>query len=409
LKILIIGINYAPEVVGIGKYTSEMAEWLGGRGHSIRVITAPPYYPQWEIAAGYSGARYQVERHGDIRVIRCPLWVPRKLDALRRILHLASFALSSFPVLIQQAFVFRPDLILVIQPPFLCAPGAWLAACLCRARLWMHIQDYEIDAAFEVGLLKHSGIERALRRFETFWMKRFDNISCISQRMIKHLGSKGIPAERRVLFCNWVDTQVIRPLDSPNSLRKEWGISENDCVAIYAGNMGRKQGLDTLLEAARILEPQSDIHLILAGDGSMRRILLKQAEGRTNVHFYPLQPPERLNELLNLADIHLLLQRSTSSDFFMPSKLLGMLSSGRPVIATFVHDSEVARSLEGCGLLVPPGDGTALAEAILSLARDPIRRQTLGRTGRSRALALWDKHRVLSAFEANLRKPILYV
>ncbi len=118
MRILIYGINYAPELTGIGKYTGEMAEWLAKQGHEVRMVTAPPYYPAWRVADGYSRWKYTHERLDGVVVWRCPLYVPANPSGLKRLSHLASFALSSLPVMIRQIF-WKPDVVL----------GKWGQAC----------------------------------------------------------------------------------------------------------------------------------------------------------------------------------------------------------------------------------------------------------------------------------------
>jgi putative colanic acid biosynthesis glycosyltransferase WcaI len=406
MKILIYGINFWPELTGVGKYTGEMAEWLASRSHDVHVITAPPYYPQWRIASGYSAWCYRHEARKTISVWRCPLWIPKRLTLLQRLLHLLSFSMTSLPVVLWQGLLTRPDLIIAVQPPLFCAPIAWLTAKLSRAKSWLHIQDNELKAAFELGFLRGRHLQRALESTESSLLRCFDHVSSISPTMVGQLAARGVPDQKRYLFPNWVDTEAICPLDTDNPFREQLGFSKEDIVAVYAGNMGRKQGLEILLEASRLLRDNPSIHLVLSGDGSMRSKLMKQASGLANVHFLPLQPPEQFNALLNLADIHLLIQEPRAFDAFMPSKLTGMLASGRPVIATFPEDSEVAGTLKGCGVLVAPGNSRALAEAIVAVAENPALRSQMGRVARDRAVALWEKQRVLSTFEAAVMKPL---
>jgi colanic acid biosynthesis glycosyl transferase WcaI len=140
MKILIHGINYAPEIVGTGKYTGELGPWLAARGHEVRVVTAPPYYPAWRVEHGYSARQYRCERIAGVDVWRCPVWVPDKPSAFKRLLHLASFAACSSPVMLRQA-LWRPDAVVLIEPTLFCAPAAWLTARLCAASGWLHIQD----------------------------------------------------------------------------------------------------------------------------------------------------------------------------------------------------------------------------------------------------------------------------
>jgi colanic acid biosynthesis glycosyl transferase WcaI len=402
MKILIYGLNYAPELIGIGKYTGELGGWLAEHGHLVRAVTAPPYYPQWRVATGYSSSRYLRETINGVLIYRCPLWVPRHPKVVYRFVHLASFAINSLPVVLIQALLWRPEIILVVQPPFLSAPGAWLAARLSGARVWMHVQDHELDAAFEVGLLRGSWLRRSLAVVERAVLSRMDRISSISSEMLRLLTQKGVPPEKQVFFPNWVDTLQIKPMDRPSHFRKHLGLGDGDVVALYAGNMGRKQALEHLIEAARRLERSPHLRIVLSGDGPMRLALEKEGRGLSNVRFLPLQPAEEFNELLNLADLHLLMQRTDSTGPFMPSKLAGMLASGRPVVATVHPDSDVAHSIEGCGRIVPPGQPVALAQAILELAQEPEKRRLLGERARRVAVQTWEKENILRKFEQEL-------
>jgi len=399
MKILIYGINFWPELTGVGKYTGEMAEWLASRGHDVQVVTAPPYYPQWKVEKGYSAWLYRRDRFHGIPIVRCPLWIPKRLSALHRIIHLASFAISSAPVVLWKALRWKPNVVFVLQPAFLCTPASWLASRLAGARCWMHVQDFELDAALELGLLKGGRFRQLLQSFEHFWMKRLDTVSTISDHMFDHLITKGISPKCRVMLKNWVDTQDICPMTGENAYRRQLGFTSETIVALYSGNMGRKQGLEVVIEAAKRLRDWPHYQFVLAGDGSMRVALQEEAQGLSNIHFLPLQPVEQLNELLNAADIHLLLQRPLASGFFLPSKLTGMLATGRPIAATAYEGSEIAKAIAGCGLLVPPDDPKAIVEAVLRLGGNPEERHEMGRKGREIAVSLWDKQAILEQFE----------
>jgi len=230
----------------------------------------------------------------------------------------------------------------------------------------------------------------------------FDTVSSISQAMLDRLPLRGIASDKHVFFPNWVDTDAIYPLDTPSPLRAELGLRREDVVALYSGNMGRKQGLEVLLEAARLLQDHPSIHFVLSGDGSTRQALVEKSAGMPNVLFLSLQPAERLNGLLNLADIHLLMQGGQGGDAFMPSKLTGMLASGRPVVATAHPRTQVAQVVTGCGMVTPPGDTAALAHAILHLATHPTERAQLGQTARTFALAHWSREGILRRFEKEI-------
>jgi len=218
MRILIYGINFWPELTGVGKYTGEMAEWLALRGHEVRVVTAPPYYPEWRVGHGYCSWHYAGEKliassaagrlhslvrgqgaaldeevvtgEAEISVYRCPLWVPRVQSGAKRILHLMSFVAGSLPVLTRQLF-WKPDVVIGIAPPFFGAPVALLAARCCGARAWLHIQDFELDAALQLNFLP-KWVRGPLEQVERFVLRRFDRVSTISPKMQEKLVMKGV-------------------------------------------------------------------------------------------------------------------------------------------------------------------------------------------------------------------------
>jgi len=402
MRILIYGINFTPELVGNGKYTGEMVDWLARHGHEVRVITAPPFNPAYTIGQGYSAWRYQREEFrtstgtGTFTAFRCPLYVPRNLSALKRILHIASFAATSFPLMLWQIF-WRPSLVLVVEPTASCIPGGAITAWLSGAKSWLHIQDFEVDAGFALGLLKSDFWRNLIVALDTKLMSGFDRVSTISGKMMERLHQKGFPTERSVMFPNWVDTTIVFPTGKTSSLRKELGISENAVVALYSGTMGRKQGLEILAKAAESLATNKDIQFVFCGEGPYRATLAGLSAHLPNVHWLPLQPFERLNALMNLADIHLLPQCAEAADLVMPSKLTGMFASGRPVIATAQQGTQLAAAVHDCGVVVPPDDATQFSQAIVQLAADAAWRTRLGQNARRCAETTLDKEKVLTA------------
>ncbi|NIM39767.1 MAG: WcaI family glycosyltransferase [Hydrogenophaga sp.] len=404
MKLLIYGINFAPELTGIGKYTGEMARWLAEAGHEVRVITAPPYYPDWKVGEGYSARHYRREHWHGVQVIRTPLWVPHRPGGAKRLLHLASFALASLPALAAQ-WRWKPDVVWVVEPPLMCAPAAAAFAALRGAGRWLHIQDYEVDAAFDLGLIKGRTLRRWVQRAEGWLMRRFDRVSTISGRMVERALDKGV-APGRVLHCpNWVDIGGVTPLAAPSDYRAELGLPPDAVVALYSGNMGNKQGLEVLADTARLLRDEPRIRFVFGGQGSGRADLQARCAGLDTVRFLDLQPLERLNHWLGLADVHLLPQRADAADLVMPSKLTGMLASGRAVLATAMPGTELCRVVEqdaACGLVVPPENPAALAEALRALAADPTRRAELGANGRRYAEAELSRDAILRRFEAQM-------
>jgi colanic acid biosynthesis glycosyl transferase WcaI len=417
VRILIHGLNFSPELVGVGKYTGEMAEWLAARGHEVRAVTAPPFNPEWKVAAGFSSWWYSREScpppsgpvensrkspaTGGLTVLRCPLWVPRQPSGAKRILHLASFALASFLVMLRQVS-WKPEIVLVVEPTLFCLPAALITGRFCQARTWLHVQDFEADAGFDLGLLKSGLLRSAIEWLEKKSMSAFDRVSTISEKMLATLASKGVARSAGRLFPNWVDTAAIAPLLRPSALRAQLGISAGEIVALYSGTMGRKQGLEILADAACRLSRREGLHFVFCGEGPGKLILSDLTGQLPNVQWIPLQPFARLNDLLNLADIHLLPQKANAADLVMPSKLTGMLASGRPVVATSRPGTQLTEVVRGRGIAVEPGDAAAFARAIEQLANDAALREKLGRNAREYAVSELQKESILSRLEQEL-------
>jgi colanic acid biosynthesis glycosyl transferase WcaI len=327
----------------------------------------------------------------------------RRSTAVRsRLLHLLSFAISSFPVILWQALVWRPHVVFVVEPPLGAAPGARLAAKLCGATSWLHVQDLEVDAAFELGLLRTPLLKRAALAIERWLMRGFSYVSNISEAMGMKLEEKGVDRRRMLFFPNWVDTSLIHPTSRQNALRTELKIKPRTRVVLYSGNMGEKQGLDLILEVARRFQSDPEVLFLLCGHGAVRERIGRAADGITNVRLIPLQPVSRLNELLNLADVHLLPQRAEATDLVLPSKLTAMMASGRPVVAAARIGSDVARFAGKGGLVVAPGDVPAFEHAIRRLLADGGLNRRLGASGRACALHHWERDSVMKRAFAQL-------
>ena len=377
MKIVIYGINYAPELTGIGKYTAEMAEWLGSAGHDVRVITAPPYYPKWEVYEGFNKFLYSKEKIRNVLVWRCPIYVPSHPTGFRRIIHLASFAISSVPLLIKHIF-WNPAVILCIEPPLVCAPGALGFATLVKAKTWLHIQDYEVDAALELGLLP-AELNGLLKKFECWLLRRFDVVSTISRSMVNKLSIKGVENSRQKLLPNWSNLDIVTLNRNDGvAFRAKHRISNLDYLVLYSGNMGEKQGLEMIIQAARLVAHKGRIHFLLCGDGSQRVKLETMAKDMnlTNMSFMPLQPLGEFSKLLNAADVHLVIQKKGTADMVMPSKVSNIIAAGGVSLITADSDSELGLLLLNnpfLGVRVEPENVTEFVSALVRMAESSVR------------------------------------
>ncbi|HEY5382091.1 MAG TPA: glycosyltransferase WbuB [Acidobacteriaceae bacterium] len=402
MHILIYGLNYAPELTGIGKYTGEMSDWLAARGHKVTVVTAPPYYPAWRVREDYRSSSYRVEKTpGKATVFRVPLWVPERPTGVKRVLHLASFMLSSLPAMLLQP-LFQPDVVWTVEPTFFSAPIALGVARFCGAKAWLHVQDFEIDAAFDLGLLPADGlVHRMALGLELLFTRGFDRVSSISPRMVERALTKEVEPQHALLFPNWVDVEAVYPMEGVTRYRRELGL-EDKIVVMYSGNLGTKQGLECLAPLAKAFAEDAHVHFLFCGDGSFRPLLETEVAGLENVTLLPLQPVEMLNELLNTADVHLLPQRAGAADLVMPSKLTGMLASGRPVLATAEKGTQVADVVEGRGVVVGAESPQCLVKALHMLTENGELRAQMGAEARAYAVEHMGREQVLRRFERDL-------
>jgi colanic acid biosynthesis glycosyl transferase WcaI len=409
LKILIHGINYAPEPIGTGKYTGELAVWLAKRGHSVHVVTAPPYYPDWRVKDGYLSRLYWHEILNGVDIWRCPLWVPQLPSGITRIIHLLTFAFSSLPILLGHVF-WKPDVVMVIEPPLFCAPQAWLTARLSGAKAWLHIQDFEVAAFFGLGFTssRHGSMKNIVTSIEGCLMRRFDRVSSISNAMIDRINHFKVPRERTVLFPNWVDTKHICPNSEGQKLRSEWGLTDDQKVILYSGNIAKKQGLEMIIDiAARLETTHPHLVFLLVGEGAAKAELVAEVKKRhlQNVVFKELQPLEKLPALLTMADLHLIVQKRGAADAVMPSKLTGVLSAGGFSLITADEKTELGElvlSNPGIAMLVEPENPDALKQALLTYLDHEGPKGAYNTIARKYAEDHLAKDRVLERFEMNL-------
>jgi len=402
MRILFLGINYWPEQIGIGLYSGDMCTSWAAMGHEVQAIVAAPYYPAWKVFDGYAGKGWTRGVEDGVDLTRCPIYVPAEPTGLKRIVHHVSFFASSMVPMLKAAIGGKPDIVFTSAPSLIASPVAWLAARLSGAKCWLHIQDFEVEAALATGLVKQGAAGKLGAWFERTVFARFDRVSSISPQMCRKLEEKGVPPGKVYELRNWADIERVRPLAGPSPYRDEWNIATPH-VALYSGNIANKQGIDVVVEAARLLRRRKDLTFVVCGEGPNRANLQAAAADLDNIRFHDLQPRERLNDLLGMASVHLIPQLAGAADLLLPSKLTNMLASGRPVIATAEPGTGLASEVEGAGLVCEPGNAQALAAAIETLLDDEPLRARLGEAARARALERWSKAQILGRLEEQLR------
>ena len=389
MRILIYGINYAPELTGIGKYTTEMCEYMSKKGHRIYMLSAYPYYPfGMDFSSWYKekrpGSLFFDEEINGVSVMRVNLFKPKKPGILRRIIHESSFLLMSFLRLF--FFSKKYDIIVCISPPLLLGLVAYLMSRLKKVPFIFHIKDLQPDAAVELGMLKEGAFTSLLYAIERFIYKKSRYVYTISEGMRDKIIDKGFARDKVRIFYDWADVGTLRPMAKENDFAREHGLDEK-FVVLHAGNMGEKQDMRTIMEAALKMKGYASVCFLIVGRGVKRDFVERYVEEHdlSNVLLLDVQPRSHLNEMYASADVSLIMQGKNVKDIVMPSKVFGPASVERPVIVGGVDDCEISKIAKkyNFGLTIPPEDPGALVTAIDRLKKDPETASQMGKNGRN--------------------------
>jgi colanic acid biosynthesis glycosyl transferase WcaI len=296
------------------------------------------------------------------------------------------------------------DVVLVISPP----PTLNFAAAAFRrlhgAAVVLNIQDIVPDAPIAFGMMRNKLQIKLFRWLEHYAYSSSDRIAVVSQSFITNLLAKGVTGEKLTVIHNWIDTDDVSPLSRMNSCRLDNGIGEDRFVVMYAGNIGLSQGLDVVLEAAELLRSEAHILFVLVGGGaSLGELSAKaQATSLPNLRFLPIQP--EMKWVQAAADVSLVMQRSNVVDVNLPSKIPAIMASGRPMIAGLNAAGEAAAIVReaNCALMIDPGSGAQLANAISRLQASPNLRRRLADNGRRYAVEHFGRARAIGAYESLL-------
>lgn len=400
MRFLILTQYFPPEIGGAMTRLKSFSMELIRQGHEVEVVTSMPNYPRGKFFIGYQNAFYKKDLLEGITIHRVWLY-PAIGGGLKRMLNYCSFSLTCLFGLLRAR---RPDYLFVESPPLFLSVPAFLAGVLWRTPFIFNVADLWPDVIVDGGFMKEGWIVRCLRAVERWSYRRAAYVNAVTDSMFRTLHErKSIPAEKLLFLPNGVDTLKFRPSLPDEDLKRKLGLTGKQIV-LWAGTLGYAHGLDKVLEAAKLLETNKEIHFLFVGDGSARGALLRlhQELRLTNVTF---REPVSLDEipayysiafcgLSSLIDIPLF-------EGARPSKLFPILASGKPLL--FVGKGESAHLIESAqaGVVVPPGDPSVLAEAILHLARNPGLCASLGNNGRrfaedhldwSRVVGDWLRH-----------------
>ena len=365
MRILIIGINYRPEPTGIGPYTAGLAEHLAARGDLVTVITGLPSYPGWRLMHGTPRRLIAIEHLCDVNVIRAAHYVPTAQSAMRRAFYEGTFGLTG---LLASLRVSRPDAILGVVPSLSGGILARLSGQRLRAPYGLLFQDLMGPAARQSGIAGGGGVARATSAAEAWAATGARASGGVAEAFTPYVASLGVSMEHIHHVPNW--SRLARPSLSPAETRRRFDWSDGLQVVLHAGNMGLKQGLEQVVDAARLAAERGvSVRFVLSGGGSRADMLRAAAAEIPTLEVLPVQPDGLHASVLAAADVLLLSERATQLDMSLPSKLTSYFAAGRPILAAVPPNGSSAREIEraGAGLTAPAGDPGAILDALARL------------------------------------------
>lgn len=371
-RVLLLGGNFSPELTGIGKYNGEMMQWLSDKGFECTVITTYPYYPEWKVQTSYSKRSYWFKNEtkatasASYNIIRCPHYVPKNPTGAKRLASDLTIFFSTFIALLPLLFKKKHDYVLTVAPPFALGVLGIFYKKLKGAKFLYHIQDLQVDAARDLNLIRSKPMLDVLFSIENFILRHADVMSTISKGMIRKMNNKCNGDV--VLFPNWVDLEEFYPIINKRGLKVQYGFKASDKVILYSGAIGEKQGLESIIHSAKFFEKKPDVKFVICGSGPYKKqlVALQERLNLKNVFFLPLQPAESFNQFLNMADVHLILQKANASDLVLPSKLSTIMAIGGVSIVTAKCHSSLYEIMAAAdmGIVIEPEDQVALDNAI---------------------------------------------
>lgn len=389
---------FYPEDTAIGFYTTQVADYLQKKGFQVVVLTGFPHYPQWEIYDNYkTRENYTTDTYNGIKIIRYKQFVPQKVTFVSRIKMMLSFT-KGFMANSRQ--INNADLVITIIPYTLAIFPGHLLARKKKAKHWVHIQDFEFDLAFETGILSKKNLFSAFFKYivlqvERFLLNKADIISSISNSMLQKAQQKTID-KPLFFFPNWISNAQV----SVNNSKIHSYISKNKFSILYSGNVGEKQNWDLLVDLCQLINNESGIEIVIVGNGAYLLTLKERLQKFNFVIFKPIVPLEQLGQLLASVNVHFLFQKTDVVDSVMPSKILGMMASGKPSIITGHKDSETATIFNQnlLGYFLPQSNPEVILEKINILRNDILLANQMGENAKKYVFENFSEEVILDKF-----------
>jgi colanic acid biosynthesis glycosyl transferase WcaI len=380
-----------------------LCEALAKQGNEVTVITSVPHYPSGNVPAEFRGKRAFKSNENGVQVTRLGLPSINRSNLWARLFQ---FIVFQFKALIDSMHC-SYDILLTHTPSLeIWLPFAYHSVIRNKPAVYS-VHDVYPDVGIRLGIFRSKASRYAVGFLEKFCLKHAKKVRVLSPSFVPALKRMGVEEEKLCLIYDWVDTNAISPSPRRNDFSIEQDLT-NDFVVLYAGNIGLVQGLDTVIDSARLLAEERDIRFVFVGDGAGLKALIEKKESLrlTNVDFISYQPRERMSEIFATADISLVSLKEGTSFGALPSKTYSIMASERPIIASVDQGSDIWNLIERseCGVCVPAENPSLLAEAIKCLKFDYERRIRLGKKGREYVLKNHSPQSAAAQFDTLLKQ-----
>lgn len=365
MNILFFSDNFPPEVNAIASRVFERAGYWIKAGHSVTIITSAPNFPQGEIYPGYKNKWYQEETMNGIRVIRVKTFMAKNEGIILRTLDFISYFLTATH---RAIFLEKPDVVIATSPQFFAAIAGWLTAKFKSVPFVFEISDLWPASITAVGAMKENFLLRMFEKLELFLYRKATAIVALTHSIKQDLVRRNIPAEKITTIINGVDLSKFKPQSRNEALANEYRLNK-DFVVGYVGTHGMAQGLENVLEAAKILKDEMDLKFLFVGTGAAKEQLIEKVKeyALNNVIFIPPQPKENMSSIWSLCNVALVhLKNVPLFEGVIPSKIFEAMGMGLPLLLVSPEGEASAIVAEAkAGVWVEPENPHALAKAIL--------------------------------------------
>jgi colanic acid biosynthesis glycosyl transferase WcaI len=385
MNLIIINQYFYPDVSATGQLLTDLAEDLSAKGIKVSVLTSQNSY--------LGGKKYPLyEVYKGIKIYRARSLSLGKSKTIFRIIDFLFFYLFSF---INSLKISNIDVVMCLSVPPLASVLALAISVIKRAKIINKIEDLYPDAAVELGFLnRDSLIYKFLDRISLFSLSKSSCIIVLGEFMKKRLLEKGINIPIHIID-SWADQSEIYPIEKEKTrFYNEWNIAGNFIIH-YSGNMGLNHSFDTILEAASRLNNHNDIKFIFVGNGA-KRIEIEEYVSKNrlnNVIIKDYVAREYLNDNLNCSDVSVITLRKNSVGIVVPSKLYGIMASGKPIIFVGPQECEIAYIIKQhqIGYIIDDGDADSFVRIVLNLRDNPIIQSKLGNKARLAFLMYYER------------------